>query len=387
MDPLLLQAIGFTAAAVLIFGGATWFLYLSPLKSRPAHTIRPSRLMAGFVVATLGVGGMLMVTGALWDASMHVQTGTVPGGSDFLWPPHIMLYSGFLLSFLCGLAAMVNLAIKGWKTGSRDPRRWLRQNPRLGAVALSSGFTLLSIPGDALWHELFGVDLTAWSPPHVLIAVMGVTCLVCAAGLFYQAMGISSRQLRAREGLVVSFLLSLVLSQLYTIGVLEWELPGGLSHAVAVRPIWLYPVVGGTIAFLVLFVSKKIVSWRWSALATTAFFYLIRLATTGVLLKSGDIAPLMPLWFILGAFLMDVVHWNWGLPVYLVDRATGLAFAGGFILLFPVTSNPYLAASGRLDWVVTTLILAGGSLLLAFAIGILSRPLALQAVKINNKLK
>ncbi len=113
MDPLLLQAIGFSAAAVLIFGGATWFFYFSPLKSRPSQVSQPSQLMAGFVVAALGLGGVLMVTGALWDASMHVQTGTVPGGSDFLWPPHIMLYAGFLLSFVCGLAALVNLAIQG----------------------------------------------------------------------------------------------------------------------------------------------------------------------------------------------------------------------------------------------------------------------------------
>src|SRR5512135_3071584 len=105
MDPLLLQADGFSAAAILIFGGATWFFYFSPVRSRPAPVDRPSRLMAGIVVAALGLGGVLMVAGALWDASMHVQTGTVPGGSDFLWPPHIMLYSGFLLSFLCGLVA------------------------------------------------------------------------------------------------------------------------------------------------------------------------------------------------------------------------------------------------------------------------------------------
>ncbi len=387
MDPILLQAIGFTAAAVLIFGGATWFLYFSPLKTRPAQVTRPSRVMAGFVVAALGVGGVLMVTGALWDASKHIQTGTVPGGSDFLWPPHIMLYAGFLLSFICGVVALTSIAIQGWKNGSRDPRQWVRQNPRLGAVALSSGFTLLSVPGDALWHELFGVDLTAWSPPHVLIAIMGVTCLVCAAGLFNQSFGAAGRRVGARTGLVVSFLLSLVLSQLYTIGVLEWELPDGLSHTVAARPIWLYPVVGGTIAFLVLFIAKKITAWRWSALATASFFYLIRLATMAILAGTGSVSPLMPLWFILGAGLMDIVHWNWALPAYLIDLATGLAFTLGYLVLFPVTANPYLAVSSRLDWAVTLLILAAASLLLAPAIGLLSRPLTLQPIRIYDNKK
>ncbi len=380
MSPLFLQATGFTAVAVLIIGGLTWFLYFSPMKSTPVQVTRPTRLLAGFVVAALGVGGVLMVSGALWDASRHVQTHTVPGGSDFLWPPHIMLYSGFLLSFVCGVTALVNIARKGWKNGTRDPRQWVRQNPRIGAVALSSGFTLLSVPGDALWHELFGIDLTAWSPPHILIALMGVTCLVCAASLFNQSFSIPGRPLGAAKSLVACFLLSLVLSQLYTLGVLEWELPGGISHAVAARPIWLYPVVGGLVAFVVLFIAKKLTGWRWSALVTAVFFYLIRLATTAVLAASGDVAPLMPLWFLLGAFLMDVVSWNRVPAVYLTDLVSGLAFVIGYCLLFPVTVNPYLAVSGWSDWLIAVLLLATTSLILAPTIRILSRPLVLPPI-------
>ncbi len=55
MNPLLLQAIGFTAAAVLIFGGATWFFYFSPVKSRLVQSLQPSHLLVGFVVTALGL--------------------------------------------------------------------------------------------------------------------------------------------------------------------------------------------------------------------------------------------------------------------------------------------------------------------------------------------
>ena len=58
------------------------------------------------------------------------------------------------------------------RAGVRDPRQWVRAVPQLGLAAVASIYVQSSIPGDALWHAIFGVDLTAWSPPHLLIATM-----------------------------------------------------------------------------------------------------------------------------------------------------------------------------------------------------------------------
>lgn len=41
-----------------------------------------------------------LAAGAWWDASKHIQTGRVPAGANFLWPPHIMIYGLFMLSFV-----------------------------------------------------------------------------------------------------------------------------------------------------------------------------------------------------------------------------------------------------------------------------------------------
>src|SRR5262249_57127063 len=46
-----------------------------------------------------------------------------------------------------------------------------------GGIAL----TVLAAPIDDLWHRLFGIDVTLWSPPH-LLGLIGVTIntLACA---------------------------------------------------------------------------------------------------------------------------------------------------------------------------------------------------------------
>src|SRR5438132_12141507 len=40
------------------------------------------------------------------------------------------------------------------------------QGWRLAAVGMA--LTILAAPIDDLWHRLFGIDVTVWSPPHLL---------------------------------------------------------------------------------------------------------------------------------------------------------------------------------------------------------------------------
>jgi hypothetical protein len=84
---LFAQAAVFSATALLIFSSLTWFFFFSPMRAQGAGVvIRPSSGLTNLVVALLGISTFAMVGGALWDASMHIQTGVVPGGKDFLWP-------------------------------------------------------------------------------------------------------------------------------------------------------------------------------------------------------------------------------------------------------------------------------------------------------------
>ncbi len=346
---LFAQAAAFSATALLIFGGLTWFFFFSPLPARSMAAVpRPPVGLTNLIVTFLGLTTLMMVGGALWDAGMHIETGIVPGGKDFLWPPHLVIYSGFLLAFLVALISIGWVAWQGWRAGERDPRRWVRANPFLGSVALAATYALLSVPGDALWHQLFGIDLTAWSPPHILIATMLAIVTLSAVFLWLQKPG--------RHGffrdLVTMALLAITLNELYIVGVLEWETVKGRSEFVAARPLWLYPLVGGALALIILLLVKKLTRFRWSATLTALLFYAIRLGFSYLLAATGSIAPRFPLVFLLGAFLLDVLPWERIREGGLRVLAQAAAFTAGYLpvamLVLGLRSD--LPRFNGLDW-------------------------------------
>jgi hypothetical protein len=341
-NPLFWESLSFSSLAVAIVVASTWWLYWSPVRARGAAVARPSPRLAGGVVGLLGLSALLLVGGAFWDASLHIRTGNIPAGADFLWPPHLMIYGAFLLSFVVAGLALGLVAVSGWRSGQRDPRQWVRRNPYLGAVALASLYSLLSIPGDALWHALYGIDLTAWSPPHVILGVMSCTVLVCALSLLAQSRAGAAR--RAWYDAASLALISLMLNVAYLIGVIEWELPGAQNPLVLARPIWLYPLVGGALAFFALRLAQKLTVFRWAATAVAVAFLAVRVTISGAMALTGNVVPFLPVWFSLGALLMDLVAQR-HFPSAL---AAELAPAAAFTLGYAVLALPALAVRGSL---------------------------------------
>ena len=304
---MLTSAIVFTSLAVGIVALSAWWLYFSPLKSTE-RSRRMSPTLAMAMAAALGVSAALMVGGALWDASMHLLTGLVPGGRDFLWPPHLMIYTGFLLAFAVGAAGILLLVSSRQQAASRDPRRWVRAYPMIGAVVLASGYTLMAIPGDALWHQLVGPDLTAWSPPHMAIAAAMTAVVLCGVGLLLQAR--QERRPSAWLAFGLYALFGLTLNILYTVGVLEWELPSGLARMIAERPGWAYPVVAGCVGFFLFSLARFSTRHPMAATAAALSFLAFRFLVSAFLISSGNVAPVTPLWFLPAALVIDLVPWR-----------------------------------------------------------------------------
>jgi hypothetical protein len=116
---------------------------------------------------TLLAGKLLGAWGLTWDIQWHLLI-----GRDTFWiPPHLMMYGGITAALL------VTVAVLTWDTIAAR-----RGAPVRGAVTilgLSStrgvhlaawgvALVLLAAPIDDLWHRLFGLDVTLWSPPHLL---------------------------------------------------------------------------------------------------------------------------------------------------------------------------------------------------------------------------
>jgi hypothetical protein len=325
------QAVSFTGAAFAFIIASAWWLYFSPLRADASRALAISPRLAAGLATLLGLWALLLVAGAFWDASMHIQTGRIPAGADFLWPPHLVIYGAFLMSFAVAMVAIGRVAQNGWLAGDNDPRQWVRGNPYLGALALASLYALLSIPGDALWHALYGVDLTAWSPPHLILGLMSCTVMVCSLGLLAQARSQFQQPERASAGMIA--VLSLMLSVAYMIGVIEWEMPGALGGLVAARPIWFYPLVGGAVSFFTLMLAKRLTDWRWAASLTALGFYAVRALIVAGLALTGNVVPHLPLVFLLGAVALDMLPAEWtaaGAWRYIAQAA---AFTCGYGLL------------------------------------------------------
>ncbi|MDH3604642.1 MAG: hypothetical protein OEU26_33975, partial [Candidatus Tectomicrobia bacterium] len=361
-DPLVWKAMVFSIAAIFLITFLTWWLYCSSLQPPVQVRPTPSPRLAGWFATLLAVSGLFLIIGGLWDGSMHIMTGEIPAGADFLWPPHLMIYGSFLLSFIVAEVALALIAVPSWRKGIRDPRRWVRSNPYLGAVALASMYTMAAIPGDALWHEIIGIDLTAWSPPHVLLGMMSAAVMASAVGLLVQSRTAMQRVGWANTAIMV--LLVLMLKQMLLIGVSEWEWPVEMSSLQ--RPIWLYPLVGGGMAFFTLILGKHLMPYRWTATAIALLYYFMHLMTMLGLQLTDNIVPTFPLLFILGAFLLDVMPWQHLTSRYYRLLIPAIAFTTGYeILGLPLlTLRTHLAPFGAVDIVLAIVLMVATSLAL-----------------------
>ncbi|MGH2352950.1 MAG: hypothetical protein ACRDJN_15175, partial [Chloroflexota bacterium] len=117
---------------------------------------------------------LLFLLGGYWDVAWHIEV-----GRDTFWsPPHLLLYGG-ILTVLGACAAAFTTA---WRRGRRLP------GPGATIAAIGAALALASAPIDDLWHRLYGLDVTIWSPPHImLIAGMVIAAYGALAGFSFQA--------------------------------------------------------------------------------------------------------------------------------------------------------------------------------------------------------
>jgi hypothetical protein len=115
-------------------------------------------LLAAKLTAGWGLG---------WDIRWHVLI-----GRDSFWiPPHVLTYASVTAAVLVAFGVV---ALETWiARGGRAPAGTVRVaglvgTPGFHLVWLGMALTLVAAPIDDLWHRLFGIDVTLWSPPHLL---------------------------------------------------------------------------------------------------------------------------------------------------------------------------------------------------------------------------
>lgn len=102
-----------------------------------------------------------------WDIRWHILI-----GRDSFWiPPHVLTYAAVTAAVLVAFGVV---ALETWRArGGRPPAGTVRVaglvgTPGFHLVWLGMALTVVAAPIDDLWHRLFGLDVTLWSPPHLL---------------------------------------------------------------------------------------------------------------------------------------------------------------------------------------------------------------------------
>src|SRR6266851_2695262 len=115
--------------------------------------------------------------GLAWDRQWH----DLVGRDQFWIPPHIMIYTGIGAAGLIALGLVLTDTFRylrkaaGVDDTSTIGVLWLFHAP-LGFVLLGFGtlIDLLAAPLDNYWHLLYGIDVTLWSPFHIMGTIGGV---------------------------------------------------------------------------------------------------------------------------------------------------------------------------------------------------------------------
>lgn len=232
--------------------------------SRGVHRVGLWVMLAANVVAAWGVQ---------WDIQWHVQI-----GRDSFWiPPHVMTYSGVTLIVL-GAFGVLAIDTLRRLMGRREPAGAERifgitGTPGFHLAAWGIALTVLAAPIDDLWHRLFGLDVTLWSPPHLLgllgVAINTLACAVIAREVYPTG--------RARLGTSI-----FALAMLYgTLGVTLRE-SGRVAYVHGGVLFYTFPVLGALLLPLALVTAARLTDLRWAPIAVLAIVTTLSLIGSAI---------------------------------------------------------------------------------------------------------
>src|SRR5919108_5167262 len=196
-----------------------------------------------------------------WDIRWHVLI-----GRDSFWiPPHVLTYASVSAAVLIAFGV---LAAETWLArGGRAPVDTVRVlgmvgTPGFHLVWLGMALVVLAAPIDDLWHRLFGIDVTLWSPPH-LLGLLGSTINTLGT-LLIVGEAHDRRRWTRLAGLLVGgallyFGVRVVLEPAWLVA---WTHGGVRFHAFALLGALLLP--------LALVPAGRLLAHRWAPLAVVA---------------------------------------------------------------------------------------------------------------------
>lgn len=263
-------------------------------------------------------GLTLKYVGASWDVSFHFKE-----MRDTLTGAHLVNMIGFLVTLAAFLIE--------WR--SRTPRR---QGP-LNLVLAGFIVFLAAIPFDEMWHRLYGLDLTTWSPSHMMLFAGTALMVVGILLLFLQDIGWDGsrpvRSLKPTVGqwLVLFFLLVAVVDSVtFPLTYNEYSAVGGANvlsgntqalgediRAFAITledPLWgdtphvLYPAYSLGFGLLIAVLARHVTGVAGTSFLIMAAYVVQRIVGNVILVGTGWAEGAIP-WQFLGIGLAVELAW------------------------------------------------------------------------------
>lgn len=262
------------------------------------------------VFVTLGLVALFAALGGIyWDVTWHATI-----GRDSFWiPPHLLTYSGvnlFLLSSVGGFGSV-------WRRAG-SLRAALADRVGFGFVVAGLGplVQIAAAPLDDLWHRMYGLDVTVWSPPHLMgiaggfIGIYGLL-IVVGAGLPARDARPVWRGLTASEAAGLLLFAAALSISMFALG--ELDLHFGQRDAL------FYPLLAGTMSAVVLTGAARFVDRPGAATVVAAVYTVFRSLVLVVVWGMGSVEHLTPPVLVLApALVVDLALW-WrggrGLPI------------------------------------------------------------------------
>jgi hypothetical protein len=317
--PLGLSLIVFAAGSLALgrAAGSAGPAWRRPADSLSRITGLPAWCAAAIAISLWSLSVALV--GFSWDVAWHADLGR---DQALFTPPHLMILVGLAGIGLAALSSIVlataDRALVGVRVGSlRIP--WSSLPMGLMAVGALIGFPL-----DNYWHSVYGIDVTMWSPTHLLM-IGGASLTPIAAWLMLAEAGpAAAKQRGARllsEALAAAALIGLSTFQLeFDLGIPQWQAlfhPALIALAMGVGLVAAREALGpgaalrATVGFLVmrgilaLLVApvfglslERFPLYIGGALIVEAMYLIgprlapaLRVAVTGLLLGTVGMAP------------------------------------------------------------------------------------------------
>jgi hypothetical protein len=247
---------------------------------------------AGIAIALWSL--VVALVGFSWDVAWHADLGR---DQALFTPPHVMILVGL------GGIGLASLTSIGLATAEQAAVGLSVGRLRIPWSSLPMGLmgagALIGFPLDDYWHAVYGIDVTMWSPTHLLM-IGGASLTPIAAWLMLAESGRAAVQSRGArhlsEALAAATLIGLSTFQLeFDLGIPQWQ---ALYHPALIA-----------LAMGVGLVAAREALGPWGAIRATAGFLVLRglmaLLVTPVLGLSLERFAL----YLGGAIVVEAAFW------------------------------------------------------------------------------